>query len=68
MVKLITDLHGNVAGYAQYCIRNYSLDTLARYAKDGIDTEACEVWGISGEEWQDVIFAVLKELRGTPRF
>lgn len=61
-MKCIIDLHGNVADYAQFCICNYSLDTLVQYAKNGIDHEACRKWGISGEEWQDAIFAVLKEM------
>jgi len=30
--------------------------------RDGVDYDMCYKWGITGEQWQDAIFAALKSL------
>ncbi|PLX93655.1 MAG: hypothetical protein C0620_07195 [Desulfuromonas sp.] len=63
MVRYLSDLRGRVADFAQHCVANYTFFELVNSSKDGIDYTACEQWQISGEEWQDAIFAAMRELR-----
>lgn len=63
LVRYISDLNDRTARFARHCVEHYTFVDLVHSSKDGIDYQACEEWGISGEEWQDAIFAALKELR-----
>jgi hypothetical protein len=63
LIKYIRELNDRIFVYACHCVERYTFAELVDYAKDGIDGLACHEWGLSGEEWQDAIFAALKELR-----
>ncbi len=63
LIKYIKELNGRIFDYASHCVERYTFAELVDYAKDGIDDIACREWGLSGEEWQDAIFAALKELQ-----
>jgi hypothetical protein len=65
LVKRITDLNPKAQEYAAHCLDTYTLQSLVEYGTQGIDHEACSQWGISGDQWQDAIFAVLEEFRAT---
>ncbi len=63
LVRYISDLNEKTARFARHCVEHYTFVDLVYSSKDGIDYAACAQWGLTGEEWQDAIFAALKELR-----
>ncbi|WP_394708475.1 hypothetical protein [Desulfuromonas acetoxidans] len=63
LVRYISDLNEKTARFARHCVEKYTFVELVHSSKDGIDYVACDAWGLTGEEWQDAIFAALKELR-----
>lgn len=63
MIQRINELSGNVGKFALYCVEQQSIINLIASARDGVDYDQCFEWGITGEQWQDAIFAALDELR-----
>ena len=63
MVRRIENLKDNAARFAQHCVKQGSISAMVASAQNGIDYNACERWGLTGEEWQDAIFAALEEFR-----
>lgn len=63
MVRRISELSGNAGKFALYCVEQCSIIDLVTSSHDGIDYDKCFEWGITGEQWQDAIFAALEELR-----
>ncbi|MDY0189984.1 MAG: hypothetical protein RBR22_04545 [Desulfuromonas sp.] len=63
MTIQIENLTGNVGKFAHYCAEQCSVADLVDFARNGIDVEMCEKWGITGEQWQDAIFAAMAVLR-----
>lgn len=62
MVRLISELSGNAGRFARYCAEQCSILDLVTFARDGVDYDMCFEWGITGEQWQDAIFAALEQL------
>ncbi|OQY22125.1 MAG: hypothetical protein B6I37_07695 [Desulfobacteraceae bacterium 4572_35.2] len=63
MVSLMNELSGNAGRFARYCVEQCSIADLVASARGGVNYDTCCQWGITGEQWQDAIFAALEELR-----
>ena len=63
MIRLTNELSGNAGRLARDCVEKCSIIELVASARDGVDYDKCYEWGITGEQWQDAIFAALEELR-----
>lgn len=62
MVLHIQELSGNAGKFARYCAEQCSIIDLVTFSRDGVDYDMCYKWGITGEQWQDAIFAALQSL------
>lgn len=62
MVRQVNELNGNTGKFAQHCAEQCSIIELVTSARNGIDYDKCYEWGITGEQWQDAIFAAMEEL------
>ena len=63
MTFKLNELPINAARFARHCIERKSIIELVNTSQLGINRQECEQWGITEEQWQDAIFAVLRELR-----
>jgi len=66
MTIQIKNLTGNTGRFARYCAEQCTTADLVAFSRNGIDSAMCEEWGITGEQWQDAIFAALAVLRENP--
>jgi len=63
MTFKLNELPINAAQFARYCIENKSITELVNTSQLGINRQECEQWGITEEQWQNVMFTVLREKR-----
>ena len=63
MIKTLNDLPPKVSIYAQHCIEHYSILDLVKKSQNGIPYDEIVKFELTGEQWQDAMFAAIKGLR-----